>query len=88
MPAAVSFAGPGKRDHELAAAIDAGVTINLESEAEADRALRLAEAAGKRPALGVRVNPDFAITGAGCAWPAARGPSGSTPIVSRRWSAG
>jgi diaminopimelate decarboxylase len=61
----ISFAGPGKRDDELSAAIDAGVTINLESEAEADRALRLAEAAGKRPALGVRVNPDFAITGAG-----------------------
>jgi diaminopimelate decarboxylase len=64
-PATISFAGPGKRDRELAAAIDAGITINLESEAEADRALRLADAAGKRPALAVRINPDFAITGAG-----------------------
>ena len=64
-PHAISFAGPGKRDHELAAAIDAGATINLESEAEADRALRLAEAAGRPPALAVRVNPSFAITGSG-----------------------
>jgi diaminopimelate decarboxylase len=63
--ATISFAGPGKRDHELAAAIEAGATINLESEAEADRALGLAEAAGRRPALAVRVNPDFAITGSG-----------------------
>jgi diaminopimelate decarboxylase len=62
---AISFAGPGKRDHELAAAMAWDVTINLESEAEADRALRIAEAAGKTPALAVRVNPDFAITGAG-----------------------
>ena len=31
-PAHVSFAGPGKRDEELAAAIQAGITINLESE--------------------------------------------------------
>ena len=35
----VSFAGPGKRDAELEAAIAAGVTLNLESEAEAERAL-------------------------------------------------
>jgi diaminopimelate decarboxylase len=61
----VSFAGPGKRDEELSAAIAAGATINLESEGEAERALRLAEAAGRRPALAVRVNPDFAIGGAG-----------------------
>jgi diaminopimelate decarboxylase len=62
---AISFAGPGKRDQELAAAIDAGATINLESEAEADRALRLADATGRQPLLAVRVNPSFAITGAG-----------------------
>lgn len=61
----ISFAGPGKRDEELSAAIGAGATINLESEAEAERALGLAEAAGKRPALAVRVNPDFAVSGAG-----------------------
>ena len=38
-PRLLSFAGPGKRDAELEAAIKVGVTLNLESEAEADRAL-------------------------------------------------
>jgi diaminopimelate decarboxylase len=61
----ISFAGPGKRDAELTAAIDAGVTINLESEGEAERALRIARARGRRPRLAVRVNPDFEIKGSG-----------------------
>ena len=64
-PALVSFAGPGKRDDELATAIAAGVTINLESEAEAVRALRLGEAAGVTPRLAIRVNPDFDLKGSG-----------------------
>ena len=61
----VSFAGPGKRDEELSAAIHAGVTINLESEREAERALSIAERVGKQPKLAVRVNPDFALKGSG-----------------------
>ena len=61
----ISFAGPGKRDAELTAAIDAGVTINLESEGEAERALGIARARGRRPRLAVRVNPDFEIKGSG-----------------------
>jgi len=61
----VSFAGPGKRDAELAAALAAGVTINLESEAEADRALALAATAGVVPRLAIRVNPDFDLKGSG-----------------------
>ena len=64
-PARISFAGPGKRDRELAAAIDHGITVNCESEGEVERALSLAAAAGKRPRLAVRVNPDFEIKGAG-----------------------
>ena len=44
----ISFAGPGKRDEELEAAIRAGVTINLESEGEAARALAIAEREGLR----------------------------------------
>lgn len=64
-PARVSFAGPGKRDDELHAAIAAGVTINLESEAEARRALAIAEKLGLPPRLAVRVNPDFEIRGSG-----------------------
>jgi diaminopimelate decarboxylase len=61
----ISFAGPGKRDSELRAAIRAGVTINLESEGEAERALRIAEEEGGQPRLAVRVNPDFEIKGSG-----------------------
>lgn len=61
----VSFAGPGKRDDELIAAIDAGITLNLESEGEARRALALAEKRGRRPRLAVRVNPDFDLKGSG-----------------------
>ncbi|WP_066820547.1 pyridoxal-dependent decarboxylase, exosortase A system-associated [Sphingomonas mali] len=62
---AVSFAGPGKADAELDAAIAAGVTINLESENEADRALAIAERRGETPRLAVRVNPEFELRGSG-----------------------
>ena len=61
----VSFAGPGKRDDELAAAIDAGVTLNLESEGEARRAIAIGEQRGRTPRLAVRVNPDFDLKGSG-----------------------
>ena len=64
-PAAISFAGPGKRDREIEAAIVAGVTLNLESEAEGARALAIGARAGVRPRLAVRVNPDFEIRGSG-----------------------
>jgi len=66
MPAAaVSFAGPGKRDAELEAAIRAGATLNLESEGEAARALAVADRLGVRPRLAVRVNPDLELRGSG-----------------------
>jgi diaminopimelate decarboxylase len=61
----ISFAGPGKRDEELAAAIFAGVTLNLESQAEAHRALAIAERHGATPRLAIRVNPDFELRGSG-----------------------
>lgn len=61
----ISFAGPGKRDRELEAAIRAGVTINLESEGEAARAIAIAERCGIAPRLAVRVNPDFDLKGSG-----------------------
>jgi diaminopimelate decarboxylase len=64
-PASVSFAGPGKRDDELEAAIAAGVTLNLESEAEAERALAIAERLGTTPRLAIRVNPPFELRGSG-----------------------
>ncbi len=63
--AAISFAGPGKRDAELIGAIRAGATLNLESEGEAARAIRLAEELGVTPRLAVRVNPDMELRGSG-----------------------
>jgi diaminopimelate decarboxylase len=64
-PTAISFAGPGKRDRELEAAIIAGVTLNLESASEGERALRIADRLGIRPRLAVRVNPDFGLRSSG-----------------------
>ena len=61
----ISFAGPGKRDEEIEAAIRAGVTLNLESEGEAGRALAIGERTGTRPSLSIRVNPPFGLKGSG-----------------------
>jgi diaminopimelate decarboxylase len=62
---AISFAGPGKRDDEIEGAITAGVTLNLESEGEAGRALAVAERLGVTPRLAVRVNPEIELRGSG-----------------------
>jgi diaminopimelate decarboxylase len=64
-PGAVSFAGPGKRGAELELAIAHGVTLNLESAGEAQRALRIAEQLGTAPRLAIRVNPEFELRGSG-----------------------
>ena len=64
-PARVSFAGPGKRDDELEAAIAAGVTLNCESEGEAHRTLTIGQKLGKTPRMAIRVNPDFELKGSG-----------------------
>ena len=61
----ISFAGPGKRDQELETAIRAGVTINLESEGEAERALAICEREGLTAKLAIRVNPPFGLKGSG-----------------------
>jgi diaminopimelate decarboxylase len=64
-PARISFAGPGKRDDELEAAIAAGVTLNCESAGEASRALSIGARLGKPPRLAIRVNPSFELKGSG-----------------------
>lgn len=63
--AAVSFAGPGKQPRELAAALAAGITINIESAGELDTLARLAAAQGMRARVAVRVNPDFELKASG-----------------------
>ncbi len=64
-PSRISFAGPGKRDEELEAAIAAGVTLNCESEGEGVRALAIGKRLGKAPRIAIRVNPSFVMTGSG-----------------------
>ena len=57
----INFAGPGKLDLELEAAVSAGATISVESEGEAGRAIRAAERVGIKPRISVRVTPPFTI---------------------------
>lgn len=64
-PRNISFTGPGKGDDELKAAINAGVTINLESEGEMIRLAGLGQACGKRPRVTLRINPDFELKSSG-----------------------
>ncbi|MCP4993107.1 MAG: pyridoxal-dependent decarboxylase, exosortase A system-associated, partial [Gammaproteobacteria bacterium] len=64
-PDTISFAGPGKNDTELKAAVAAGVIVNLESEGEMERIAQQGEALALRPVVSVRVNPDFELKTAG-----------------------
>ncbi len=64
-PAEISFAGPGKSDSELRRAVAAGVCLHIESEAELLRASAIGQALGIRPAVALRVNPDFELKGSG-----------------------
>lgn len=64
-PSAISFAGPGKRDVELHAAVAAGVTINAESRDEVRRLAAIGNALGRTPQVAIRVNPDFELKSSG-----------------------
>ncbi|WP_422060260.1 pyridoxal-dependent decarboxylase, exosortase A system-associated [Sphingopyxis sp.] len=84
----ISFAGPGKRDREIEAAIKAGATLNLESAGEAQRALAIGARLGIVPQLAVRVNPDFDLKGSGMKMGGGAKPfgvdSGEVPALVRR----
>ncbi|WP_411339098.1 pyridoxal-dependent decarboxylase, exosortase A system-associated [Sphingopyxis sp. J-6] len=84
----ISFAGPGKRDRELEAAIAAGATLNLESAGEAERALSIGARLGVTPKLAVRVNPDFDLKGSGMKMGGGAKPFGvdadEVPVLVRR----
>ena len=64
-PRDISFAGPGKQDGELEAAIVAGITINAESQGEIRRIARLCQATGRNADVALRVNPMFELKTAG-----------------------
>lgn len=61
----ISFAGPGKTRDELARAVAAGITVNVESERELETLNEIGRAAGQRPRVAIRVNPDFELRGSG-----------------------
>jgi len=55
----VVYAGVGKTDAEIEAALEAGIGFfNVESEAELENLIRLAKRGGKVPKVALRVNPD------------------------------
>jgi diaminopimelate decarboxylase len=64
-PDHISFAGPGKSLAELEAAVQAGITVNLESFTELERIALIGEKLGIRPRVAVRVNPDFELKSSG-----------------------
>ena len=64
-PELVSFAGPGKRPEEISQAIAAGITLNVESEIELERIIRISDEQDLRPSVALRVNPDFELKTSG-----------------------
>ena len=64
-PDSISFAGPGKSDADLEAALAAGIVVNLESEGEMERLAALACRRGVKARVNVRVNPDFELKSSG-----------------------
>lgn len=63
-PGRISFAGPGKRDAEIAQAVAAGVVLIVESERELRLAAQHGTRLGLRPPVALRINPDFEMKGA------------------------
>ncbi len=61
----ISFAGPGKTDKELTAAIAAEIVINVESENELMRINNIGNTLGITPNIALRVNPDFELKASG-----------------------
>jgi diaminopimelate decarboxylase len=57
-PEHVIFNGPGKRNEELALAVEHGILVQVDSAGEARALVAVAEAAGRTARAGVRVNPD------------------------------
>ena len=57
----ISFAGPAKGEHELKAAVAAGITLNVESPLELERLYQWAEQLQIKARVAFRVNPDFEL---------------------------
>ena len=63
--ATVSFAGPGKTAAELRQAVACGVRVNIESRREIALLAELQQSLGVSARVALRINPDFALKGAG-----------------------
>ena len=58
-PSDIVFSGVGKREPEIRRALDLGVgCINLESESELNRVIKVSNELGKTAPIGIRINPD------------------------------
>ncbi|SEQ08707.1 pyridoxal-dependent decarboxylase, exosortase A system-associated [Nitrosomonas ureae] len=61
----ISFAGPGKKVHELRSAIAAGVVLNIESPQEMESIAQQGVDLGIAPKVAIRINPDFELKSSG-----------------------
>lgn len=64
-PEKISFAGPGKKVHELRSAIAAGVVLNIESPQEMESIAQQGVDLGIAPKVAIRINPDFELKSSG-----------------------
>ncbi len=64
-PADISFAGPAKAESELAAAVAAGILVNVESFREIRLLAAISRRLGRSARVAVRVNPDFELKASG-----------------------
>jgi len=61
-PERIVFDGPNKTPKELKTAIEAGVRlINADSMSEISKISKIAAEVGKKPTIGIRINPDIAV---------------------------
>ena len=61
----LSFAGPGKSVKELTMALASGITINVESQTEIQRIIKLTEQLDTDANIALRLNPDFELKSSG-----------------------
>ena len=85
----IGFAGPGKRDAELRQAVAAGVLLQVESARELRVLGDAAQALGQPARVALRINPDFALRGAGMHMGGGAKPFGidaeQVPALLRSW---
>ena len=61
----ISFAGPGKTEKDIQAAIIAGITLHTESLNEINKAIELGQKFKIKPNIAIRVNPAFELKASG-----------------------